>query len=98
MSPAAQPSQHAVHVPQARADSASTVEAPVLSATIGTIAAAMPQHFLYLRPLPQGQGSLRPAPGNRGMLIECVLGMLEAAIIRHDPWRRCSSPAFVPQC
>src|SRR5690242_9140906 len=94
MSPAAQPSQHAVQLPHARADGASTVEAAVFTATIGTTTvAAMPQHFLYLRPLPQGQGSLRPVPGNRGVLIEYVSGMLEAAIIRHGPGARCSSVA-----
>src|SRR5260221_861626 len=45
--PAAQPSQHAVHSPHARP----------CAAAIGITA---PQHFLYFLPLPQGQGSLRP--------------------------------------
>ena len=48
MMPVTQPSQQAVHWPQARA-------------AAGAIAITAPQHFLYFSPLPQGQGSLRPA-------------------------------------
>src|SRR5258706_7931824 len=47
ITPATQPSQHAVHSPHCRAG----------AAAIGIVA---PQHFLYFLPLPQGQGSLRP--------------------------------------
>src|SRR5258708_20125846 len=47
ITPATQPSQHAVHSPHWRMG----------AAAIGIVA---PQHFLYFLPLPQGQGSLRP--------------------------------------
>src|SRR3954468_11339431 len=50
MTPATQPSQHAVHSPHCLA----------CAAGMGAIAITAPWHFLYFFPLPQGHGSLRP--------------------------------------
>ncbi len=46
-----QPSQHAVQSPHSRATSLAR------AGRTGSIWITLPQHFLYLLPLPQGQGS-----------------------------------------
>src|SRR3979411_2243694 len=64
--PAIQPSQHAVQVAHSRCFAVDDATAG------GAIGMTMPQHFLYLWPLPQGQGSFLPGlqPKKRNTLIE----------------------------
>src|SRR4051794_2991261 len=70
--PSSQPSQQAVHSPHSRRGDTDDVDAAG-AAGWGMIGMILPQHFLYLRPLPHGHGSFLPAfmsgTGNHHILL-----------------------------